>query len=80
MRIQNLRTLDLHGFTYDEAYLKCHRFLNDNWGHDLYIITGNSTRMKEIAAEVIDKYRLRYLVGGITGSDGYIRVFRRTNE
>ena len=37
-------------------------------------------RMKEIAAEVIDKYRLKYLVGGITGSDGYIRVFRRSNE
>jgi len=80
VKIENLRALDLHGVTYDEANLKCHRFLNDNWGHDMYIITGNSNRMKEVVSEVIDKYRLRYIVGGITGTDGYIRIFRRNNE
>ena len=79
MKIENLRALDLHGLTHDEASLKCHRFLNDNYGHDMYIITGNSSKMKDMVTEIIDKYRLRYHIGGITGTDGYIRVFRRTN-
>lgn len=77
MKIENMRALDLHGSTYDEAVNKCHRFLNDNYGHDMYIITGNSDKMKEIVSEIIDKYRLRYSVGGITGTYGYITVYRR---
>lgn len=77
MKIENMRALDLHGATYEEVITKCHRFLNDNYGHDMYIITGKSSKMKDLVIEIIDKYRLRYHVGGITGTDGYIRVFRR---
>ena len=77
MKLENMRALDLHGVTYDEANLKCLIDLNDNWGHDMYIITGNSNRMKEVVTEVIEKYRLKYIVGGITGTDGHIRIFRR---
>ena len=77
MKIENLRSLDLHGSNYEEVVTKCQRFLNDNYGHDMYIITGRSTKMKELVTEIIDKYRLKYNVGGITGTDGYIRIYRR---
>ena len=60
MKIENLRALDLHGVTYDEANLKCHRFLNDNWGHDMKIITGNSFMMKKIVCKILDFYELDY--------------------
>lgn len=76
MKIENLRALDLHGSNYEEVVMKCHRFLNANYGHDMYIITGNSNKMKDIVIDIIDKYRLRYHVGGVTGTDGYIRIFR----
>jgi len=79
VKIENLRALDLHGTSYDEVINKCHRFLNDNYGHDMYIITGKSSKMQELVTEIIDKYRLRYTVGGITGTDGYIRIYRRNN-
>lgn len=75
--IHNFRTLDLHGSNYEEVVTKCHRFLNDHYGHDMYIITGNSSKMKEIVTEIIDKYRLHYNVGGITGTYGYIRIYRK---
>lgn len=78
MKIENLRTLDLHGTTHEEAHLRCHKFINDNYGHDMFIITGHSDRMKAIVAEVIEKYRLNYLVGGITGTYGHIRIFGRS--
>ena len=45
----------------------------------MYIITGKSTKMQKLVTEIIDKYRLRYNVGGITGTDGYIRIYRRDN-
>ena len=79
MKIENLRALDLHGATYEEVVTKCHRFLNENYGHDMYIITGKSSEMMKLVVEIIDKYRLRYHAGGITGADGYIRVFREKN-
>ena len=75
MKIENLRALDLHGVTHEDAYLKCHRFVNDNYGHDMLIITGHSDRMKKIASEVLDAYRLQYIVGGVTGTYGHIRIF-----
>ena len=77
MRMENMRTLDLHGFNYEEVVLRCHEFLNANYGHDMFIITGNSNEMKKVVTEVIEKYRLRYLSGGITGTDGFIRVYRK---
>jgi hypothetical protein len=75
VKIENMRTLDLHGVNYEDAYLKCHKFINDNYGYDMFIITGHSDRMKKIASTVIDKYRLQYIVGGVTGTYGHIRIF-----
>jgi len=74
----NVKELDLHGSNYEQVILKCHKFINDNWGRDLKIITGNSNYMKRIVSEIINKYRLQYVVGGITGIEGYIIIRRKT--
>jgi len=79
VKLENLRALDLHGSNYEEVVTKCHRFLNDNYGHDMYIITGKSTEMIKLVVSIIDKYRLQYHTGGVTGTDGYIRIFREKN-
>ena len=75
MKIENMRTLDLHGVSHEDAYLKCHKFINENYGHDMFIITGHSERMKKIVGEVVKAYRLRYLIGGVTGTYGHVRIF-----
>jgi hypothetical protein len=75
VKIENMRALDLHGVNHEDAYIKCHRFINDNYGHDMFIITGHSDRMKKIVVEILDTYRLQYLVGGVTGTYGHIRIF-----
>jgi len=31
--------------------------------------------MKSIVCKVLDQYNLQYIVGGITGSEGYIKIF-----
>ena len=71
-----MRTLDLHGMDYEQVVIECHRFLNYNWGKEMKIITGKSNHMKSLVSEIIDKYRLKYHVGGITGMEGYIKVYR----
>jgi hypothetical protein len=81
VKIENMRTLDLHGVSHEDAYLKCHKFINANYGHDMFIITGHSDKMKKIVSEVAEKYRLQYLVGGVTGTHGVVRIFGgNTNE
>jgi len=69
-----VRELDLHGSSYEEVVIKCHRFLNANWGKEMKIITGKSGDMKKMVCEIIDTYRLKYQVGGITGAEGYITI------
>ena len=71
-----MRTLDLHGTRHEDVESKCHRFINDNWQQSLKIITGHSPHMKRIVCEVIEKYNLQYIVGGGTGSEGYIKIFK----
>ena len=76
MKIENLlKTLDLHGVKHEDADSRCHEFINSNYGYDMIIITGNSERMKEIVSGVIGEYKLQYIVGGPTGTAGYIRIF-----
>ena len=69
-----MKELDLHGSNYEEVVIKCHRFLNDNWGKEMKIITGQSTQMKKMVCEIIDTYRLKYHVGGVTGTEGHITI------
>jgi uncharacterized protein YggU (UPF0235/DUF167 family) len=42
--------------------------------HDIEIVTGNSSRMKEFVIEVINEYQLEYEIGNAWNS-GFIRVF-----
>ena len=71
-----MHILDLHGTRHEDVEDKCHRFINDNWQQSLKIITGHSPQMRKIVCEVIEKYNLQYIVGGITGSEGYIKIFK----
>tara|TARA_R110002074_G_scaffold159547_1_gene316863 strand:+ start:370 stop:582 length:213 start_codon:yes stop_codon:yes gene_type:complete len=66
--------LDLHGANYEEVVIRCHRFINENWGKRMSIITGKSDEMKRLVAKIIDTYRLEYHVGGASGTDGCITI------
>ena len=68
-------TLDLHGVVHEDVESKCHRFINKHWNNQLTIITGHSPAMKSIVCKVLEHYSLQYIVGGITGSEGYIKIF-----
>ncbi len=55
-----MKILDLHGLRHQEARDACHIFINDNWGQELKIITGNSSLMKNIVCEILIFYKLKY--------------------
>lgn len=55
-----MKILDLHGYRHREASDQCHLFINENWGEELKIITGNSTQMKQIVCEILKFYDLNY--------------------
>lgn len=69
-----MRELDLHGLNYEEVVIKCHRFINSNWGHRMRIITGKSNEMKMLVCKIVDTYRLEYHVGGASGTEGHITI------
>jgi hypothetical protein len=39
------------------------------------IITGHSRIMTNLVTRIIKQYDLGYHIGGITGTEGYIRIF-----
>ena len=54
-----LKTLDLHGLTYDEAEIKVLNFiLNEDF--PVQIITGNSDGMRSIVKKILSKYNFHY--------------------
>jgi|CryBogDrversion2_8_1035294.scaffolds.fasta_scaffold89830_1 hypothetical protein len=69
--------LDLHGKSHYEVSRLLDEFI---WNamksnlHDIEIVTGNSSRMKEFVIEVINEYQLEYEIGNAWNS-GFIRVF-----
>ena len=69
-----MKELDLHGINYDSVLMVCHRFINDNWGEEMKIITGNSVPMKNIVIRIVKNYGLPHRVGGITGTLPYITI------
>ena len=69
-----MKELDLHGVDYDSVLIICHRFINENWGKEMKIITGNSTTMKMIVARIARNYDLPHRVGGITGMLPYVTI------
>lgn len=50
--------LDLHGVSHADVSGVVHRFVNDHWvrGWRLLIITGDSSRMRRLVAEVLSCY------------------------
>ena len=55
-----MKILDLHGLRHHDATHACHLFINDNWGDELKIITGNSSRMKNLVCDILIYYNLKY--------------------
>jgi DNA-nicking Smr family endonuclease len=73
-----MKTLDLHGLNYEDAHREVERFINDNWDStegSLKIITGHSTKMRNVATVVLDQYDVTYTIGGPLGMDqSYILI------
>ena len=59
-------TLDLHGYTYEEAGREVERFINTNWGSgDARIVTGHSRLMRGVVVSVLKKYKVTYTIGDV---------------
>ena len=68
-----MKTLDLHGLRHYEAEDALHLFINNNWGEELRIITGNSGYMKHIVCEILIFYKLDFRLDNLRNM-GYIIV------
>ena len=68
-----MRTLDLHGLRHSQVEEVLHIFVNDNWGHEMRIITGNSAYMKNIVCEVLIFYKLDFTLDNLYNM-GYIII------
>ena len=69
--------LDLHNHRHDEAKRLLETTLNSLWGsnEELEIITGNSSKMKDIVVDILDEYKLHYNIGDWTGQNmGFIKT------
>ena len=55
-----MKILDLHGVRHYDVEDVCHAFINDNWGHEMKIITGNSYMMKQIVSDILEFYKLDF--------------------
>jgi hypothetical protein len=68
-----MKTLDLHHLHHWEAEESCHSFINQNWGVEMRIITGNSTYMKNMVCEILIFYKLDFMLDNLHNM-GYITV------
>lgn len=69
-------TLDLHGHRHMEVESLVCTFLNELMlsKHDeAKIITGHSDQMKKIVSNILEDYKIRYIIGDITNK-GYIKL------
>ena len=55
-----MKILDLHGYRHRDASDRCHLFINDHWGEEMKIITGNSTLMKTLVCDILSFYNLNF--------------------
>jgi len=53
-----MNVIDLHGLSYEDAKRKLELFINDNWGKEIKVITGNSESMKDLACNLASFYNL----------------------
>jgi len=68
-----VKTLDLHHLHHWQAEEACHAFINENWGLEMRIITGNSAYMKNIVCEILIFYKLDFTLDNLYNM-GYIIV------
>ena len=68
-----MKTLDLHELRHSEAESACHFFINNNWGQEMRIITGNSFLMKEVVCQVLIFYKLDFTLDNLRNM-GYITI------
>lgn len=68
-----MRVLDLHTVRHYYVEELCHSFINDNWGHEMKIITGNSLMMKKIVSGVLEFYKLDFTLDNLRNM-GYITI------
>jgi len=68
-----MKTLDLHGLRHWEVEEALHIFINEHWGLEMRIITGNSAYMKSIVCEVLIFYKLDFTLDNLYNM-GYIIV------
>lgn len=56
------KKLDLHGVRHEDARQQVINIIEDNWDTDntIEVITGPSTRMKEILLTLVEEYKLSY--------------------
>jgi hypothetical protein len=68
--------IDLHMMRHEDARRSVIRFIEDHWSEEaeLEIITGNSTRMKDVVVSVLNEYNLTFQIGRMfdTNNRGYI--------
>ena len=70
-----LKVLDLHGVVYEDVDDMVHRFVNENWkeGLELHVVTGHSTRMKNIVKDILKMYDVEIEDGDMC-NPGYLRI------
>jgi hypothetical protein len=64
--------LDLHGTKHRDVKNKVIRFVEEHWNkrRELVIITGNSVKMRDLVASVLEEYKLSYHVGYLFDDHG----------
>ena len=68
-----MKTLDLHGMYHDTAQLKVENFVLLN-NTPLKIVTGNSTRMKELVFQILERHNFKYYPENYTNFGAFVVI------
>lgn len=64
-----IKTLDLHGLTHEDARREVIRFIEDHFNDtdvEMEVITGHSTKMKGIVLNALEEYKLSPNIGSMS--------------
>ena len=68
-----MRTLDLHGVRHADVDRLVENFVLEEYPNEAMIITGNSSKMKELVRDVLKRNDISYIEGDAVNR-GYISV------
>lgn len=68
-----MERLDLHGIKHSEVDRLVENFVFEQYPDEAVIVTGNSTKMKELVKNVLDRSDIDYIEGDFVNR-GYITV------